>query len=100
MYKLPHYHHDEHAIIADEEAIKDNIDVAVKHYLLKERERILGDLVEDALTDIRQELHSRHHSDDEIPQRDAVSERSTRKANRQREVEPSHHQQMSRSARK
>lgn len=40
MYSLPHSHGHENAIMADDEAIKDNIAVAVKHYILSEKENI------------------------------------------------------------
>ena len=83
---MPHSHGYENAVMADDEAIKDHIEVAVKHFILKERERIKEEIVQDAMFDIRHELHSKYVSEDEIsrggtarkPRRNSAFEKSSR----------------------
>lgn len=86
LYSLPHSHGYENAVMADDEAIKDHIEVAVKHFILRERERIKEEIVQDAVSDIRHELHSKYISEDDIsrggtarkPRRNSAFEKSSR----------------------
>ena len=70
--------------MCDNEAIKDNINVAVKHYIFTERERIKEEIVGDAMREIRKEMQYVAVSDDsnskqELPQRhkNSVFEKSS-----------------------
>jgi hypothetical protein len=57
LYYLPQVHSQENAIMVDNDTIRDSIEVAVKHYMFQERENIKKELFEEAMTDVRQELH-------------------------------------------
>lgn len=47
LYSLPQAHGNENSVYADEEAIKDHIAIAVKHYILHEREAIKEEIIRD-----------------------------------------------------
>jgi hypothetical protein len=60
LYYLPQVHAQENTIMYDNDAIRDGIEVAVKHYMLQERENIKREFYEEAMTDVRHELHYSH----------------------------------------
>lgn len=60
LYYLPQFQNNEEPIMYENNSIKTSIETAMKRYILQERENIKNELVEEALTDIRNELQYSH----------------------------------------
>jgi hypothetical protein len=57
LYYLPQNYGYENAVMTDNESLKEHIEIAVKHFIMSERERIKNEIVDDAIKDIRHEMH-------------------------------------------